>query len=369
MLEFILFRVVSGFEAIVGLIWNEALQENEDAAPGYVLLTQNSKDEGRPLFPIPLGGDKGGGQHDPCDKRSDYGSRPPSLLDSSPFEREDVAHERSEADADTGQIHLQQLFSGGSRNRLGRRRSVEQDQKENQGGCSDGKIDVKAPPPRYLFSEDAAEKRTSDASTAENGPNPSDKGGDTRRLDNVCDDGIAAACDASAAQALDGAANDEGGAVGREGAEQAPNFEDGHRGEERSFQREILVCLAPGGLEHGEGDEEGGSVPSHLLQTMEILRDARNGCGHDGHVQGHEEHAQQQGGEDGVELESHEVLARRRRKLLGILLVVLLAAGSERVVLGDAIGLVDDCGFVFGRHEGKLCTAEGVARGRRVDCR
>ncbi|EDN02503.1 predicted protein [Histoplasma mississippiense (nom. inval.)] len=69
---------------------------------------------------------------------------------------------------------------------------------------------------------------------------------------------------------LDGTPGNDGWAVGRHGAGYTANFKYRDRGDENASQREVFVQIAPYGLGGGQGEEEGGAVPSYIGEGVEF---------------------------------------------------------------------------------------------------
>src|SRR5437667_169462 len=65
--------------------------------------------------------------------------------------------------------------------------------------------------------------------------------------------------------------NNEGGAIFRDRADQRSQLEDEDREHEGGFEWKIFVCLSPGRLERSNGEKEGGGIPSHLIQGIELI--------------------------------------------------------------------------------------------------
>jgi hypothetical protein len=54
-------------------------------------------------------------------------------------------------------------------------------------------------------------------------------------------------------------------------ANQTPYLEDEDGEHEGAFQGEEFECFAPGGLESGDGKEEGGAVPADGVEAVEFI--------------------------------------------------------------------------------------------------
>lgn len=106
----------------------------------------------------------------------------------------------------------------------------------------------------------------------------------------------------------DCAPNDQCGAVWSHRANQTTQLENGNRNEEADLQGKELVGFAPGGLKGADGEEEGGAVPSHLVQAVKLVGDLGNGGRDDGHVKCDEEDGEDESDDNHSKLEGLGVI-------------------------------------------------------------
>jgi len=156
------------------------------------------------------------------------------------------------------------------------------------------------------------------------------------------------------------ASNDQCGAVWRHGADQTTQLENGNRDQEGGLQGEILVGFAPSGLEGADGKEEGGPVPSHLVQAVEFVGDLGDSGCDDCHVECYEEDGEDQRDDDhgkfvrlGIicccypcKILGGVVVVSMGWNLFGLIVrygVVVLATDLRRHVFGLFIGMLEMC--------------------------
>jgi hypothetical protein len=152
------------------------------------------------------------------------------------------------------------------------------------------------------------------------------------------------------------ASHDQRRTVLRHRTDQRPDLEDENRQQIRVLQREEFVSLAPRGLERGQREEKCGSVPADLVERVEFICDLGDGRGDDGHVQGDQEHGQDQGDDDEDETGCFGIFALvlcGRRPVadvplfLGLQLLIVEATCSTRRG-ADILLRVDSCRDIGG---------------------
>lgn len=105
-------------------------------------------------------------------------------------------------------------------------------------------------------------------------------------------------------------------------------------GQESPFQAEEPEHLPKGQLERTLGEQVGRPVPSHILQGVELVCDARDGGGNDGAVQGDAEEGDEEGEQSDPKGEASRIRGRRGRggmdgrDSLGFGLVVVQYGGA-----------------------------------------
>lgn len=176
-------------------------------------------------------------------------------------------------------------------------------------------------------------------------------------------DGVGAAGDTGASNASNRATDNQGGAVLGDATDQAADLKDEDGQEKGDFEREVLVRLAPGGLEGAESEEEGTAIPSNVVDAVELVGDGGDGCGDDGHVKGDEENARNERDDDKEQLELGGIVLRGNAVQRNVLLLVDgigRRAGAHRLV--RLVFLVVHCG------DGRLCLIL-IRKGRHDDAR
>ena len=123
------------------------------------------------------------------------------------------------------------------------------------------------PSPRRPVRQSASEKRSNDTRNAISRTNDTSVCGSLWRRDNEGDDGVGACQHASGSDSDNRPADNQGDAVLRNGADQAPHLENTNRDEEDELEVEVFVRLAPHGLRGADGQEHGRAVPADLLEV------------------------------------------------------------------------------------------------------
>jgi hypothetical protein len=109
-----------------------------------------------------------------------------------------------------------------------------------------------------------------------------------------CDDGVSTTRDARSARSCNRSPNDQGCRVSGHGAHEAANLKDQNAAQKRTLEWKVLVGFAPSRLKRGDCQKEGGAIPAHLIQRMELVGNARNGCSHDCHIESNKEYGERQ---------------------------------------------------------------------------
>lgn len=153
-------------------------------------------------------------------------------------------------------VHLQEFLFRVCRGWFGGLGRDEGEEDDHGCGAANGQVDVETPAPGKLFGEDASEEGAHNAGNTIGCAEQAGEGGALGGGGAEGYDGVTAACDARAAGAGDGSADDERRATVCNGADEASDFEDQDREEEGWFYGEVLVGFAPGALEAGYGQEK-----------------------------------------------------------------------------------------------------------------
>lgn len=230
---------------------------------------------------LPLYDDQQAHEQGKPDNEADWHAVGPGTEHAAVFERKEDADERGDNGDDAGEVKEERyLFPDGvSHARMSGR--FEKEKQDEDSGAANGQVDPEAPSPRHVLSEEATEERAEHGRTAPDGRGEAEDGRHVLGRRDKGKNSVAAAGDACAAEALDGSAQDEDVAVGREGCNQTADFKDADAGQEDNLEGEVLVGLAPEGLESSQGHEEGRAVPANLADAVKLGRDGWDGCGND----------------------------------------------------------------------------------------
>lgn len=96
--------------------------------------------------------------------------------------------------------------------------------------------------------------------------------------------------------------NDQCSTVLSNTTDQAAQLKNPNSYKETWLQREVFVGLAPSRLKGADSEEEGRTVPTHLVQTVKLVGDARYCRCNDCHVESDEENGEDEGDDDESEL-------------------------------------------------------------------
>ena len=149
-----------------------------------------------------------------------------------------------------------------------------------------------------LAGEEPADDRAEHARGAEHGEEVALVLGALPRRDDVADDGQRQREQPAGAEALDGAVERQLEHRLRESAEHRADDEDRDRGREELLAAVDVGQLAVERRHDRRGDQVGGGGPGLLVEALEVVGDGADGGGHDGLVEGGEEHAHHQADED-----------------------------------------------------------------------
>lgn len=161
---------------------------------------------------------------------------------------------------------------------------MEEDCDDYNGHKPDGKVDVEAPSPAHLVRQEPSQKRSRDGGDS---PHTTHKTRIDRpfvQRDGICQDRQSAGKDARRAHARNGTADDERDAIRSNAADQTADLEDGNGSEEGPLDAPEGVDFAEEELEGGAGEHVCGAVPADVVEAVELVGDARDGCGDDGVV-------------------------------------------------------------------------------------
>ena len=98
-------------------------------------------------------------------------------------------------------------------------------------------------------------------------------------------------------------ANDQRSTILSNTTNQAAELEDTNSNKETGLQVEILVGLPPGRLEGTDGEEEGRAIPSHLVQTVELVCDTGYCRCNDRHIERDKKDREDKGNDDECKFE------------------------------------------------------------------
>ena len=184
-------------------------------------------------------------------------------------------------------------------------------------GRKSSRVHPEAPPPARPIRQEAAYDRPQRHGNAQHA------GHDRQVLRSLLEgrdqghDGERALDHAAGAERGDRAAQDEHGGRRRGRAERGAALEDDDAGQVHVAGAEVAVDVAEQRLRRGGDQQVRRAVPADVLQRSELGRDLGDGDGEDAGVEGEQQRAQHQRGQDGRQPRPGRVLRRRTRGLLG----------------------------------------------------
>ena len=172
---------------------------------------------------------------------------------------------------------------------------MDEEEDDDHGEATDGKVDVEAPSPGGMLGEGTTKKRTSNGS---NTPHAANKTKGKRSLlkrhdERQDDDGTREKT--SRTNSCNSSSNDKGNRRGRNGRDQATNLKDEDSDKIGNLDIEVLVDGSVHGLQSRGGEKVRGTIPSNILDTLELGSDgSKSGCDN-GLVQSNEEDGETEG--------------------------------------------------------------------------
>lgn len=245
------------------------------------LLDQLGADHG-PLTLPPLEKTPGGNDQDKTNEESDDSAGVPGVRDTTVLDSKEEANSGSHDESDTGKIHLADLLDKGGLLRDSMGGSLEEKEDEESSHTTNGKVDVEAPSPRDMICESTTQERSNDATEPISCTKNTGKSRPLLRRRSKGNDRVTTGTQTRSTNTGNCPAGNErvGGWCGT--ANHGADLKDEDGDEEGDLEREVLVDLAPGGLEGSDGHEEGGAVPADFVETLELVRDLGDGGCNDG---------------------------------------------------------------------------------------
>ena len=148
-----------------------------------------------------------------------------------------------------------------------------------------GQVNVKAPPPTNMFGERSTQEWSNNASNAVSATNEPGINRPFLQWHRIGTDYLRSREDPRRAESSNRSPHDKGHRTRRGAANQRTEFEQGECGEEDPFDIEVAVEFAEEELEGAGGKEVGGTVPTHVVEGLELVGNARDGGGDDGVVE------------------------------------------------------------------------------------
>ena len=163
-----------------------------------------------------------------------------------------------------------------------------------------GHVDPEGPAPGEVVGEQAAEQRPDDGGDAEDGAECALVAAAFAQRDDLADHSDSGDGDGAAAEALQCARGDEHGHRSGEAAEHRSGEEDEDGGLEHFLAAEGVAELADDGGDDRRGQQVTGDDPRLVAGAAEVGDDGGQGGGHDGLVEGGQQHAEHDRQEDDV---------------------------------------------------------------------
>lgn len=244
--------------------------------PVTPLLDQLGADHG-PLTLPPLKKTPGGNDQDKPDNEADDSAGVPGVRNTTVLNSKEEADSSRHDESNAWKIHLENLLSESGLLRDGVRRGLEEEEDEEGSDTANGEVDVEAPPPRNMVGEGTAKKGSNNATEAISGTEDTCESRSLLRRRSEGNDGVTAGTKTRSTNTSNSPTGNESVGGRRGTADHGADLEDEDSHEEGHLEGKIFVDLAPGRLEGSDGHEEGGAVPANLVETLELVRDFRNG--------------------------------------------------------------------------------------------
>ena len=146
-------------------------------------------------------------------------------------------------------------------------------------------VNVKAPPPTNMLGKRSTQEWSNDASNAISATDEPRVNSPFLQWHRIGTDDLRSREDARRAESSNRSPHDKGHRIRRGAANQGPEFEEEECGEEDPFDVEVAVEFAEEELEGAGGEEVGGTVPTDVVEGLELVGNARDSGGDDGVVE------------------------------------------------------------------------------------
>lgn len=221
-------------------------EHRKEGAEADCALLDDTRYDHRSLALVHLPENEGDHDESSSDEEADDFAVAPCILLAAVLEGEDIGNERADHHDNSNGVHLEELFPPCCFDGLGAGWCVEE---EEDNDCRDGtnrEVDVEAPAPSRMVRKDTANQRPNNGSKAIRHSDEASVQSSLRRLHDKRNDGVRAGTNPRSSNTSDGPSDDQRRRVGSSAADDAAEFKDENRGEERPLEGEVLVGLAPG---------------------------------------------------------------------------------------------------------------------------
>ena len=239
--------------------------------------------------------------------------------------------------------------------------------RHRQRGDAERQVDPEDQRPVELLGEEAAEHRAADRGHREHRADIALVAAALARRDDVGDDGLRQRHQAAAAEALQRAAEHQGGHRRRQRAGDRAGDEQADRDHHHDAAAVDVGELAVERRHRGAGEQVGRHHPRQFAEIAEMHADGRQRGGDDGLVERAEEHRQHDADDDGADLGVRQRLVLERLVLRGRMRAV--RAAVRRRMRGRGVRRMRIVFAVRGRrHQCKMTEYEERA-GASAQCR
>ncbi len=191
---------------------------------------------------------------------------------------------------------------------LGAARDVQRGGDDGERDDPDGQVDVEHPTPAQMLGEQSAQQRPEHTGGAEDGPEQPLVAPAFTRGDEVPHDGHGQHHESAAAQPLKRPEPDELRHVLGHAAQRRPDEEDDDGGLEEPFAPVLVAEFAPQRGGRGGREQIRRDHPGQMIHAAQIADDGGQRGGHDGLVEGGEQHPEQQGADRDEDIARHVLL-------------------------------------------------------------
>lgn len=249
-----------------------------------VAVEEDARRHSSILLLPPLHSNEAADQKNEDDEKSDDAAVTPRVLASTPLQSKQQADDGRQEERGALEVEFLELLHEGGLGLCAAALNGEEGDDERSGDGAEGKVDEEAPAPCEMISEGSAHQRSSHRRDAVHATNDAHVGRALAQRDGTGDDEDGSAEDTGGSYAGDGAADDQSRRVGRNAADQGADLEDEESDDVDPFDGVVGVKLSVEKLGRTGCQEVSRTIPTHVVERLELICDLRDGSCDDGVV-------------------------------------------------------------------------------------